>query len=424
MGFSGSERMIHRMDERQSLLKAILLAGAVGLSGGLLIGHAVWPGDLPASSSGFGSQPAQTNPFGGGRGNGNFGPFGGDFGNGGGPFGGFGRNGFGSRGSGASAADNSIAATVSLALVDINTTIGADGSGQAAGTGIVISSNGEVLTNNHVIAGAMSISVTDVGNGKTYSATVLGYDRSHDIALLQLKNASGLTTAKTNTGSVSTGDHVVGVGNAGGQGGTPSAAGGTITATNRSITATDDSGGSPEQLSGLIQTNADIQPGDSGGALVDQQGRVIGVNTAASVSGGFRFNFSNSNESYAVPISTALRIASSIKNNHATSSIHIGPTAFLGIEVGNGSRFGGAIGGDSTNGVTVRGVVDGDPAANAGLAAGDVITAVNGNAVGTTSDLTNSLLRMRPGDQVSLTYNDASGNAQTATATLGSGPPQ
>src|SRR5262249_60192418 len=110
--------------------------------------------------------------------------------------------------------------------------------GAGAGTGIGVSWNGEVLTNNHVIDGATRITATDVGNGRTYEATVVGYAPSHDIAVLQLKGASGLTTATLGASSkLSVGDPVVGVGNAGGVGGTPTYAGGQITAPNQSITA-------------------------------------------------------------------------------------------------------------------------------------------------------------------------------------------
>ena len=159
---------------------------------------------------------------------------------------------------------NAIAAKVDPGLVDINTTLGY-AQEQAAGTGIVISSNGVILTNNHVINGATKISVTDVGNQKTYTAKVVGYDRTKDIAVLQLHNASGLQTAPLATSNVSVGQNVVGVGNAGGTGGTPSAAGGTVTALNQSITASDEGDGTSEQLSGLIETNADIQPGTRAG---------------------------------------------------------------------------------------------------------------------------------------------------------------
>src|SRR6202012_2677347 len=168
-----------------------------------------------------------------------------------------------------------IASKIDPGLVDINTTLGYQQE-QAAGTGIVLSSNGVILTNNHVIDGATSISVTDVGNKKTYTASVVGYDRTKDVAVLQLHNASGLQTATLgNSSNASVGEDVVGVGNAGGTGGTPSAAGGTVTALNQSITASDEGDGTSEQLSGLIETNAGIQPGDSGGALVDTSGTVI-----------------------------------------------------------------------------------------------------------------------------------------------------
>ena len=178
----------------------------------------------------------------------------------------------------------SVAAKVSPGLVDVNTVLGYQGA-RAAGTGIVLTSDGEVLTNHHVIEGATSITVTDIGNGKTYNASVVGYDGTHDIAVLKLKDASGLQTAKTgNSDKVKLGDQVVGIGNAGGVGGTPSFAAGQVTGLNQAITATDESGQDPEHLTGLIQTDANIQAGDSGGPLANASGEVIGVDTAGSSS--------------------------------------------------------------------------------------------------------------------------------------------
>ncbi|MGW7681972.1 S1C family serine protease [Kribbella sp. NPDC054772] len=177
---------------------------------------------------------------------------------------------------------SSVAANVSPGLVDVNTVLGYEGA-RAAGTGIVLSSDGEVLTNHHVVQGATSITVTDIGNGKTYKASVVGYDDQHDIAVLKLKDASGLQTADTgNSDQVKVGDQVVGVGNAGGVGGTPSYAAGKVTALNQSITATDESGQDPENLTNLIGTDADIQAGDSGGPLVNASGKVIGVDVAGN----------------------------------------------------------------------------------------------------------------------------------------------
>ena len=185
-----------------------------------------------------------------------------------------GSSGSGTNSTGSPADTAAIAAKVSPALVDINSTFGYQ-SAQGAGTGIVLTSNGEILTNNHVINGATKISVTDVGNGKTYTAKVVGYDDSHDIAVLQLQGASGLQTAKlADSSTAAVGAGVVAIGNAGGTGGTPSYAGGSITALNQSITASDDLDGANEQLTGLIEVNANIQPGDSGGSLVNTAGSV------------------------------------------------------------------------------------------------------------------------------------------------------
>src|SRR3984885_4170278 len=178
-----------------------------------------------------------------------------------------------------------IASRVDPAIVDVTSTLGYQ-QATAKGTGIVLTSNGEILTNNHVINGATSVSVTDIGNGKTYKATVVGYDESHDIAVLQLSGASGLTTATTgDSSSVGVGDSVVALGNAGGVDGTPAVAAGLVTALNQSITASDESSSSSEQLTGLIERNANIQPGDSGGPLVNSYGQIIGMDTAASSSG-------------------------------------------------------------------------------------------------------------------------------------------
>ncbi len=176
-----------------------------------------------------------------------------------------------------------IASTVDPGLVDVVTTLGYQ-DGAAAGTGMVLTSTGEVLTNNHVIDGATSIKATDVGNGRTYTAKVVGYDKSKDVAVLQLEGASGLATVTLSSSSPQTGQKVVALGNALGKGGTPSVATGRVTGLGQSITASDESAGNAEQLTGLIAHNAGIQPGDSGGPLVNTYGQVIGMDTAASTS--------------------------------------------------------------------------------------------------------------------------------------------
>jgi S1-C subfamily serine protease len=320
-----------------------------------------------------------------------------------------------------------IAAKVAPGLVDVNSTFSYQG-GQGAGTGIVLSSNGEVLTNNHVIDGATKVSVTDVGNGKTYNASVVGYDPTHDLAVLQLQGASGLQTAKLGDSSKSAvGDPVVAVGNAGGRGGAPSSTGGSITAVNQSITAGDEAGGSSEQLSGLIQVNANIQPGDSGGSLVNTSGDVIGVDTAASQGSSLT---SSGTQGFAIPINQALATAKAIEAGHGSSDVHLGPTAFLGAELspsnnpsGGFGRNQGGFDSTSASGAPLAGVVSGGPLAEAGLAAGDVITSINGTTIDSSSTLSSTLIQYHPGDKVQLGWVDSSGQSHTTTVTLAGGPP-
>jgi S1-C subfamily serine protease len=322
-----------------------------------------------------------------------------------------------------------IAARLDPALVDVVSTDGYQGA-TSAGTGIVLSSTGEVLTNNHVIEGATSIKVTDVGNGRTYTATVVGYDASHDVAVIQLQNASGLTTASLgDSSSVQTGDRVTALGNAGGKGGTPSVATGTVTALNQSITASDELSNVSEQLTGLIETNAPIQPGDSGGSLVNSYGEVIGMDTAAGPNYQLHGQSSTATQAYAIPINDALSIAKQIEAGTTSADVHIGATAFLGLEIGgsssNSSGFGGFGGQNSqsgTSGVTIAGTVSGSPAANAGLTQGDTITAIAGQSVTSAEDVAHSLVKYHPGDSISVSWTDASGQSHTTNLTLVIGP--
>jgi S1-C subfamily serine protease len=325
-----------------------------------------------------------------------------------------------------------IASRVDPGLVDVKATLGYQGA-TSLGTGIVLTPDGQILTNNHVINGATSVSVTDIGNGKTYKATVVGYDESHDIAVLQLSGASGLTTATTGDSStVNVGNSVVALGNARGAGGIPSVAAGSVTALNQSITASDESSSSSEQLIGLIETNADIQPGDSGGPLVNDHGQVIGVDTAASTNyqfggygnGGFDGGYGSSGsansggtatQGYAIPINTALSIAKQIEAGQGSSTVHIGATAFLGLEIANSGQ-------GYVQGVGIAGTQPGTPAAEAGLGQGDTVTALDGKSVSTGTDIQNVLIGHRPGDKVSIAWTDSFGQSHTATLTLGTGP--
>ena len=323
----------------------------------------------------------------------------------------------------ASGAPKDVASTVDPAVVDIRTNLALQGEA-AAGTGIVIGSSGLVLTNNHVIRGATTIKVTDIGNGKTYKGAVLGYDVANDVALVQLTGASGLTTASIG-GTARVGETVTAIGNAGGVGGTPSAASGTVTGINRSITASDGVEATAEQLKGLIETNAGLQPGDSGGPLVDANGNVLGMDTAASVD--YSFSGEQTGDGYAIPIAHALAIARKIEAKQATATIHIGATALLGVSVQFSDGFGGfgANGGfSSATGEAVLETVSGGPAARAGLQQGDVITSLAGTALTGENTLTNVILKRAPGAMVSIKWIDAFGTVHTTTLKLAAGPPQ
>lgn len=317
---------------------------------------------------------------------------------------------------------SAIAAKVDPGLVDVNVVFGL-ARGRGAATGMVLTPSGEVLTNNHVVQGATSISVTDIGNGKTYSASVVGYDRTSDVAVLQLHGASGLQTVPLGDSSkVLVGTRVTAIGNAGGVGGTPHVARGSIVALDQTITASDLGGANAEQLNGLLETNADIRPGDSGGPLVDNTGQVIGMDAAASA----RFAMQPSvAQGYAIPINDAIAIVTQIEAGAASSTVHIGPTGFLGVQVVPSARLGGFEGGNTSqaSGAIVGGVLRGYPAQRAGLAQGDVITSVDGEAVTSASRLTDLLSAHHPGDTVQLRWIDPAGQTHTAAVKLASGPP-
>ena len=362
-----------------------------------------------------------TNPFSGS--NGSSGGFGGldpnsGSGSSGGSGSGSGSTGSGSTGSNSTNVTGTATAAQSVGVVDINTTLDY-GTGKAAGTGLVLTADGTILTNNHVVADSTAISVTVVSTGKTYTATVVGTDPTDDISVIKLADASGLATAKLDTTTtVAAGTKVVGVGNAGGTGGTPSSATGTVTAVNQSITASDEDGSSSEKLTGMIETDADIQAGDSGGPLYSvASGGIIGIDTAASTSssGVGRFGASSTTSTdttgFAIPISKALSIASQITSGTSNATIHQGLPAFLGVQFSS-----------ETAGADIAGVVSGSAAAKAGLAAGDTITAVDGKAVATSTALATALAAHKPGDQVKISYTNTAGSAKSLTVTLGSGP--
>jgi S1-C subfamily serine protease len=311
-----------------------------------------------------------------------------------------------------------IAARVDPGLVDINVVFGHPGA-RGAATGMVLTPAGVVLTNNHVIHGATRISVTDVGNGRTYSASVVGYDLTADVAVLQLQGASGLQTAPLGDSSaVATGAKVTALGNAGGVGGTPRVASGSVTAVGRTITASD--GGYAQRLWGLIATSAAIRPGDSGGPLVTRTGQVIGMDAAGSA--GFLQPLRT--QGFAIPINAAVSIVNQVEAGTASSTVHIGPTGFLGVAVAPPAQAGpGVVIGTQSQGALVAGALAGYPAAHVGLKQGDVITSVDGRSVTSATGLTGLLSAHHPGDTVQLRWVGPSGQTHSATVKLASGPP-
>jgi S1-C subfamily serine protease len=264
-----------------------------------------------------------------------------------------------------------------------------------------------VLTNNHVIADATDIRVQVNGTGPTYSASVIGYDITEDVALLQMDGASNLQTINVGDSSkVTVGDHVVALGNALGRGGTPAIAEGSVTALDQTITA-GDPGGPAQTLNGLIEISAPLVPGDSGGPLVNVSGQVIGMNAAASP----QSRRQRSSDAFVIPINQALGIAHQIQSGQSSATVHIGARALLGVQV------------QQAQGATVAAVQPGSPAESAGLAAGDVIVSVGNQTISSVSDLPTALDSYHPGDKVSIGWIDGNGQHHTATVQLIAGPP-
>jgi S1-C subfamily serine protease len=360
-----------------------------------------------------------------------------------------------------------VAAKVEPGVVDIDAAIEYSGGTSSEGTGMVISADGLVLTNNHVIDGSKSIRVTLTSNGKVYQATVLGYDSTHDVALLQLNGTSRLKAVLIgNSAQVTLGTPVLAVGNAEGQGGTPTIAEGIINSLDKTISPTDESTGTTETLHDMLQTNADIVSGDSGGPLANSAGQVIGMDTAnASSSEG-----PSSVLGFAIPIDAALSVAHQIAAGQASATVQIGLPGFLGVLVPPGSNSSpqqqaqqqrkqiqqqqqsngsGGVGGSHGNGqapqntgctdddadttvpssvapassgALVDGVLCGTAASGAGLVSGDVITAVNGQAVTSPTALTAMMSASRPGSRVKLRWETIGGQKKTTMVTLTAAP--
>ena len=336
-------------------------------------------------------------------------------------------------------------------LVVINTTLHYSGDA-AAGTGMVINPSGLVLTNNHVIEGSTTITATVAATGKTYPAIVVGYDKAADIALIRLRGASGLKIVPVgDSAAVTAGEPAVALGNAGGRGAIVPAAG-QVTALNVTVTATDRELASSETLNGMIKADASIIPGDSGGPLVGPAGQVIGIDTAGDGASATQ----QQPAGYAIPVNTALSVASQIAAGHAGPAVSICYPPFLGVFIGSGTSSSpqtqarqqeqqNVFAGTGTapacytsdnglempsaiapvsSGTLTEGTICGGPAASAGLTGGSVITAVNGQPTGQPAQLRGVLSRFRPGDAISVTWVSPAGRQATSRLRLTAGPPQ
>jgi S1-C subfamily serine protease len=307
---------------------------------------------------------------------------------------------------------DAIAAKVSPAIVDINTVTG---TGQAAGTGMIITSDGEVLTNHHVVYGSITIHVTIEGRSGNFTAHVVGVAPAADVALIQIDGVSGLPTVTfASSSSVNLGDSVVAMGNALGLGGAPSVTSGTVTGLNQTITASEGDGQS-EQLTGMLESNAPISPGDSGGAVVNTAGQVVGMITAGDVQG---FRSQTSTVNYAVPSDTALSFVNRIRAGEASSELIYGQVGFMGVAVRDlTADVAARIGLDVSSGALVVTVQSGSPAESAGITPNSAITKVGSSKITNSDTLGTAIRSHKPGEQVSVTWVDQNGS-HTATLTL------
>ncbi len=329
-------------------------------------------------------------------------------------------------------------------IVDVTSTLRYDDE-TASGTGFIVNGAAAlVLTNNHVIRDATSVSATLTATGRTYPARIVGADVGADIAVLQLQGVTGLTAAPLGDSATATlGTPVLAIGNQAGQGGTPTIAPGIINSLDRTIQADDGAAGFTEILHGMLQTSAQIEPGDSGGPLADAAGLVIGVDTAAGTG--------TAAVGYAIPINAAMVVAREIEAGHAGPGITLGTSGFLGVVVpsssspsprrqmqeehelaadgGSASRPPGCLSTEAAAGVPaavaparsgalVDGVLCGTGAAAAGITAGDVITMAAGHAVSSPDGLTAIVSGCRPGTLVAVTWVSTSGATRTSLVRL------
>jgi putative serine protease PepD len=300
-----------------------------------------------------------------------------------------------------------VAAKVVPSVVKLETDMGKQ---SEEGSGIILSTDGLILTNNHVVSvakdGASGVQTkVTFADGNTTSFTVVGTDPSSDIAVVKAEKATGLTPiALGSSGNLRVGQDVVAIGSPLGLEGTVTT--GIVSALNRPVAAGGDAQNQNTVLD-AIQTDAAINPGNSGGALVDMNGELVGINSAIATLGGDAGGEAQSGSiglGFAIPVDQAKRIADELVQNGTASH------ASLGVQVGNDSTVDGA---------KIVDVTSGGAAATAGLPSGVVVTKVDDRVIGSSSALVAAVRSKAPGEQVTLTYLDPSGRPQTVQVTLG-----
>lgn len=274
---------------------------------------------------------------------------------------------------------------------------------QGSGSGVIISPDGYIVTNNHVVEGAENLEVV-LNDQQTYEATIIGVDPTTDIALIKIE-AAGLPTVQfADSDKLRVGEWVVAVGNPFSLTSTVTA--GIVSAKGRSIDIVRRSGGELA-IESFIQTDAVVNPGNSGGALVDAKGDLVGINTAISSPTGVFAGYS-----FAVPSAIVKKVAEDLRE------FGIVQRGLLGARIQElNTKFAEELGIDRDNGVYVNEVTENSAAEEAGLLKGDVITAVDGVPTLRNSELLEQLGRRRPGDEVTLTF-ERGGKERTATARL------
>lgn len=278
----------------------------------------------------------------------------------------------------------------------------ATGQSISSGTGMIVTAGGLVVTNYHVVRSTSSIEIIVAASERRYSARLIGRDATEDVALLQIEDGSGFDTITRDDDPVRIGDRVVAAGNAGGQGYLTAFSGG-IVATDRSIRVRGSAPDDPEEtLSGLIETDAHAEPGDSGGPLFDAEAEVLGMTTAGSSTSGL-----DDATAFAVPIATALGVADRVLAGDESGTIVIGPKPSLGITAANEAA-----------GVVVRTVVAGSAAERAGLEPDDRIVSLGGIDVASLSDLAGAIDSFEPGATTQLTWETADGDERSGPITL------